>query len=201
MMSRPSVLMVGTGEYTTGYVHDGASGSDKSAGVVALSLFDMRRSGKVGRLMMAGTNGNKFPGIRRHLHNVIARVYKDLDVSFRGRYDPALEATVYYVVAESITNAVKHAQASTVAVRAGLRDGAIEVEIRDDGVGGADPRRGTGLIGLRDRVDTLGGTITFASPAGAGTTIRVKLPSRSRDREDPPFRRSDGASARQLASG
>jgi D-galacturonate reductase len=85
MMSRPSVLMVGTGEYTTGYVHDGASGSDKSAGVVALSLFDMRRRGKVGRLMMAGTNGNKFPGIRRHLHNAITRVYKDLDVSF-GSY-------------------------------------------------------------------------------------------------------------------
>ena len=84
MMSRPSVLMVGTGEYTTGYVHNGASGSDKSAGVVALSLFDMRRRGKVGRLMMAGTNGSKFPGIRRHLHNVIARVYKDLDVSFRS---------------------------------------------------------------------------------------------------------------------
>src|SRR4029078_11137343 len=84
MMSRPSVLMVGTGEYTTGYVHDGASGSDKSAGVVALSLFDMRRRSKVSHLMMAGTNGNKFPGIRRHLSNVIGRVYKDLDVSFRS---------------------------------------------------------------------------------------------------------------------
>src|SRR5262249_30550335 len=84
MMSRPSVLMVGTGEYTTGYVHDGASGSDKSAGVVALSLFDMRRRGKVGRLSMAGTNGSKFPGIRRHLHNAIGRVYKDLDISFRS---------------------------------------------------------------------------------------------------------------------
>jgi D-galacturonate reductase len=83
-MSRPSVLMVGTGEYTTGYVHNGASGSDKSAGVVALSLFDMRRRGKVGRLMMAGTNGSKFPGIRRHLHNSIARAYKDLDISFES---------------------------------------------------------------------------------------------------------------------
>jgi D-galacturonate reductase len=88
-MSRPSVLMVGTGEYTTGYVHNGASGSDKSAGVVALSLFDMRRRGKVGRLMMAGTNGTKFPGIRRHLHNSIARVYKDLDVSFESFPDDA----------------------------------------------------------------------------------------------------------------
>ena len=83
MTSRPSVLMVGTGEYTTGYVHDGASGSDKSAGVVALSLFDMRRRGKVGRLLMAGTNGSKFPGIRRHVNSAIARAYKDLDVSFR----------------------------------------------------------------------------------------------------------------------
>jgi D-galacturonate reductase len=76
--------MVGTGEYTTGYVHNGASGSDKSAGVVALSLFDMRRRGKLGHLKMAGTNGSKFPGIRRHLHNVITRVYKDLDVSFQS---------------------------------------------------------------------------------------------------------------------
>jgi D-galacturonate reductase len=76
--------MVGTGEYTTGYVRDRASGSDKSAGVVALSLFDMRRRGKVDRLMMAGTNGTKFPGIRRHLHDVIARVYKDLDVDFQS---------------------------------------------------------------------------------------------------------------------
>jgi D-galacturonate reductase len=83
-MVRPSVLMVGTGEYTTGYVRDRASGSDKSAGVVALSLFDMRRRGKVDRLMMAGTNGTKFPGIRRHLHEAIARVYKDLDVGFQS---------------------------------------------------------------------------------------------------------------------
>jgi signal transduction histidine kinase/uncharacterized protein YoaH (UPF0181 family) len=111
----------------------------------------------------------------------------DLDVSFEGRYDPTLEATVYYVAAESITNAVKHAQASTVTVRGGRRDGAIELEITDDGVGGADPRRGTGLIGLKDRVDTLGGTISFASPAGAGTTIRVKLPAGPREGEDPPL--------------
>jgi PAS domain S-box-containing protein len=119
----------------------------------------------------------------------------DLDVSFHGRYDPTLEATVYYVAAESITNAVKHAQASTVTVRGGQRDGSIELEIRDDGIGGADPRRGTGLIGLKDRVDTLGGTISFASQAGAGTTIRVKLPARPRDGEDPPLPRSDEAAS------
>jgi D-galacturonate reductase len=83
-MGQPNVLMVGTGEYTTGYVHNGASGSDKSAGVVALSLFDMRRRGKVGRLSMAGTNGTKFSGIRRHLHEVIGRIYKDIDVAFQS---------------------------------------------------------------------------------------------------------------------
>ncbi len=118
-----------------------------------------------------------------------------IDVSFQGRFDPTLEATVYYVVAESITNAVKHAQASTVAVRGGLRGDAIELEISDDGVGGADPRRGTGLIGLEDRVDTLGGTIAFASPAGAGTTIRLRLPASPRPGESPPLRRSDEAAS------
>src|SRR5262245_59071137 len=93
-MSQPNVLMVGTGEYTTGYVHDGASGSDKRAGVVALTLFDMRLRGKVGRMLMAGTNGTKYPGIRRHLKDAIQCVYKDLDVAFRSfpddcvRHDP-----------------------------------------------------------------------------------------------------------------
>ena len=70
-------------------------------------------------------------------------------------------------------------EGSRVAVRGGRRDTTIELEIADDGIGGADPRRGTGLIGLQDRVDALGGTISFASPAGGGTTIRVKLPTES----------------------
>ena len=111
----------------------------------------------------------------------------ELEVSFHGRFDPTLEATVYYVAAESITNAVKHAQASTVAVRGGLRGDAIELEISDDGVGGADPRRGTGLIGLKDRVDTVGGTISVTSPAGAGTTIRLRVPANPRPNENPPL--------------
>ncbi len=82
--SVPNVLMVGTGEYTTGYVHGEASRSDKSAGVVALTLFDLRRRGKVGRLKMAGTNGTKFPGIRRHLQQLIGDVYREMDVSFES---------------------------------------------------------------------------------------------------------------------
>jgi D-galacturonate reductase len=63
-----NVIMVGTGEYTTGYVHGQASDSDKGAGVVALTMFDLRRRGKVGRLGLVGVNGSKFPGIRQHLH-------------------------------------------------------------------------------------------------------------------------------------
>ena len=79
-----NALMIGTGEYTTGYVHEKASASDKSAGVVALSLFDLRRLGKVDRIAMVGTNGTKFPGIRQHLKQQIADVYRDMDVSFHS---------------------------------------------------------------------------------------------------------------------
>jgi signal transduction histidine kinase len=118
-----------------------------------------------------------------------------LEVDFQRRFDPTLEATVYYVAAESITNAVKHARASTIAVRGGLRGDAIELEIADDGVGGADPRRGTGLIGLEDRVDTLGGTISIASPVGAGTTVHVRLSAVPANGESPFREPDEGPSA------
>ncbi|EAU35183.1 hypothetical protein ATEG_04736 [Aspergillus terreus NIH2624] len=81
-MAPPSVLMVGTGEYTTGYVGGGASGSDKKVGVVGLTLFDLRRRGKVGDLSMVGVSGRKFPGIRAHLQKNISEVYNNLDTSF-----------------------------------------------------------------------------------------------------------------------
>lgn len=82
-MSVPNILMVGTGEYTTGFVHGSASQSDKSAGVVALTCFDLRDSGTVGRLLMSGTNGNRFPAIREHLDSVIGKQYQ-LDTSFES---------------------------------------------------------------------------------------------------------------------
>jgi D-galacturonate reductase len=83
-MSSVNALMIGTGEYTTGYVHEKASTSDKSAGVVALTLFDLRRQGKLGRIAMVGTNGTKFPRIRQHLREQIADVYRDMDVGFQS---------------------------------------------------------------------------------------------------------------------
>ncbi|GKZ18826.1 hypothetical protein AbraIFM66951_009530 [Aspergillus brasiliensis] len=81
-MAPPAVLMVGTGEYTTGYVGGTASTSDKKVGVVGLTLFDLRRRGKVGDLSMVGVSGSKFPGIRAHLQKNISEVYNGLDVSF-----------------------------------------------------------------------------------------------------------------------
>uniref|UniRef100_A0A8H7KC02 Gfo/Idh/MocA-like oxidoreductase N-terminal domain-containing protein n=1 Tax=Bionectria ochroleuca TaxID=29856 RepID=A0A8H7KC02_BIOOC len=83
-MAPPSVLMVGTGEYTTGFVGTGASGSDKKVGVVGLTLFDLRRRGKVSNLSMVGVNGTKFPAIREHLHKNITQAYNGLDTSFES---------------------------------------------------------------------------------------------------------------------
>ncbi len=81
-MSKMSVLMVGTGEYTTGYVPKSGAAADKKAGVVGVTLFDLRRLGLVDRLVMAGTNGTKFPAIRQHLHQALARTYRDMDIAF-----------------------------------------------------------------------------------------------------------------------
>ncbi|KAK3068000.1 hypothetical protein LTR53_014759 [Teratosphaeriaceae sp. CCFEE 6253] len=81
-MAPLNVCMVGTGEYTTGFVGGGMSGSDKKVGVVGLTLFDLRRRGKVGKLSMVGTSGNKFPAIREHLQKNITDAYNHLDTSF-----------------------------------------------------------------------------------------------------------------------
>ncbi|KAL3821889.1 hypothetical protein ACHAXA_008423 [Cyclostephanos tholiformis] len=79
-IKKVNVLMVGTGEYTTGYVDGAASKSDKGAGVVALAMFDLRRRGKVDRIGMCGVNGRKFPGIREHMQRHIGDVYSDMDL-------------------------------------------------------------------------------------------------------------------------
>ncbi len=76
--------MVGTGEYTTGYVVGSGAAADKRAGVIGVTLFDLRRRGLVDRLLMAGTNGTKFPHIRNHLQRAIGEVYRDLDVRFES---------------------------------------------------------------------------------------------------------------------
>ncbi|WNZ14717.1 PAS domain S-box protein [Streptomyces sp. 11x1] len=106
-----------------------------------------------------------------------AAVPVELDLGFtRTRFPEQVEVAAYYVTSESITNAVKHARASVVTVTAEERPGVLELIIRDDGVGGAEPGKGSGLIGLIDRVEAIGGRLTVTSPPGAGTTLIVRLP-------------------------
>lgn len=80
-VSRINVLVVGTGEYTTGYVRGAGSAADKRAGVVGITLFGLRRRGVVDRLTMVGTNGTKFPEIREYLDRTIGRVYREMDLA------------------------------------------------------------------------------------------------------------------------
>jgi signal transduction histidine kinase len=100
----------------------------------------------------------------------------ELDVRVDGRLSEPVEAGVYYVVSEMLANASKHARASVVKVSAEASDGKLRVRVRDDGIGGADPVRGSGLLGLKDRIEALGGTFSVHSPVGRGTTVTCELP-------------------------
>jgi signal transduction histidine kinase len=101
-----------------------------------------------------------------------------VDVSLDDhRLPEPVEAAAYYVVAEALTNMAKHAHASEAQVRVERVDGHAVVEVADDGVGGADEKGGSGLYGLVDRVEALGGRLTVTSPPGAGTRLRAELPA------------------------
>jgi PAS domain S-box-containing protein len=100
----------------------------------------------------------------------------ELEVRAETRLPEPVEVAVYYVVSEALTNTAKHAHASVAHIAVEARDGVLDLLIRDDGCGGADPARGSGLLGLSDRVDALGGTIEVASPVGQGTTLLITLP-------------------------
>jgi PAS domain S-box-containing protein len=93
------------------------------------------------------------------------------------RLPEPVEAAAYYLIAEALTNVTKYAHASTVRVRVAASDASVAVEVSDDGVGGADPASGSGLRGLADRVEALGGALEVVSPAGAGTSLRAEIPT------------------------
>ena len=105
-----------------------------------------------------------------------ASVPVELCASLEERLPGPVEAAAYYLVAEALTNASRHAGACSVKVNVSRPDGDALVEVADDGVGGADHRTGSGLGGLLDGVDALGGTLELESPAGAGTTLRARIP-------------------------
>jgi PAS domain S-box-containing protein len=116
-------------------------------------------------------------GLRPALETLVARAPLPVElVTPEDRLSPDVEATAYYVVAESLTNVAKYAGASTAQVSVQREDGALVVMISDDGIGGADPLRGSGLRGLADRVAVLEGTLAVESPVGVGTTVRAQLP-------------------------
>jgi signal transduction histidine kinase len=100
----------------------------------------------------------------------------ELDLRAERRLPWHVEVAAYYVVSEALTNAAKHAQASVVNVELDTQDGALQLAIRDDGLGGANPKQGSGLIGLSDRVEALGGRLEVTSPAGSGTTLLIQIP-------------------------
>jgi signal transduction histidine kinase len=99
-----------------------------------------------------------------------------LDIGVDRRLPGSTEAAAYYVIAEALTNTAKHAEASEVTVRAGFDGDTLKLEVADDGIGGADPGGGTGLIGLKDRVEALSGSLEVASPAGGGTVVTARIP-------------------------
>ena len=106
----------------------------------------------------------------------MSQAYCSLDVRFARDPDGPIAATAYFAVAEALTNIVKHAGASTVSVYATGNPEVIRIEVLDDGRGGADLTRGTGLRGIADRVATVGGTLRLTSPCGRGTRFELVLP-------------------------
>jgi signal transduction histidine kinase len=119
-------------------------------------------------------------GLDPALQGLAARAPLPVTVTaaLEGRLPPAVEAAAYFVVMEALTNVAKYSSASAAEVRIEQVNGAVVVDVQDDGIGGADPAAGTGLSGLADRVAALGGRLVVESPPGGGTVVRAELPAR-----------------------
>lgn len=100
----------------------------------------------------------------------------ELHIDACERLPEKFEVTIYYLISEALTNVLKYAHASAVRIDLKSDDSQIRLRVRDDGIGGADPARGSGLAGLEDRVQALGGTIQVTSPTGSGTSLAVTIP-------------------------
>jgi signal transduction histidine kinase len=99
-----------------------------------------------------------------------------LEVRTRERFPEPVEVAAYFAASESLANAAKHSQASSIAIVLAFENERLRLSVRDDGIGGADPGRGSGLVGLRDRVEALGGSLAIESGSGAGTSLDATLP-------------------------
>jgi PAS domain S-box-containing protein len=115
-------------------------------------------------------------GLRGAVRTLVQRIDLPVDVDVLDeRLPPEIEASAYFIIAEALTNVLKHSQAAHADVTASVRNGMAHVQVRDDGTGGADPD-GHGLVGMKDRVAALGGRFEIASPPGGGTCIAATLP-------------------------
>jgi signal transduction histidine kinase len=116
-------------------------------------------------------------GLRAGIEGLVSRVRLPVSVEVSARrLAPAVEATAYFIVAEALTNTVKHARATRAEVAAVVEDSVLHLEVRDDGVGGAETEGGSGLVGLHDRVAALNGSFEVKSPPGGGTVVAATLP-------------------------
>ena len=115
------------------------------------------------------------PALRRLVRRSVIPVV--VEIQTHERFQPQIEAAAYYGASEALTNVAKHAAASQVRILLEEIEGWLSLSIEDDGVGGADPN-GSGLVGMRDRVAAVGGTVTVVSAAGSGTSVRISIPAR-----------------------
>ena len=125
------------------------------------------------------TEGGLDPALKALARRSVIPV--ELDVRIGHRMPERVEVAAYYLVSEALTNAAKHLKASVVHVEVAAEEGVVLLEIRDDGIGGADLDEGSGLLGLSDRIEVLGGTLRVISPAGNGTTVLVEVPLDQQD--------------------
>jgi signal transduction histidine kinase len=146
---------------------------DRARREIALSLDDLRDVAR--GLHPAVVTGH---GLTVALESLVARtpVPVRLTVALEGRLPERLEVASYYVVCESLANVAKHARATSAIVDVVRRRGQVVIEVIDDGVGGADTERGSGLRGLADRVEALGGRLRVWTPPGNGTRVRAEMP-------------------------
>jgi signal transduction histidine kinase len=126
-------------------------------------------------------------GLRAGVEGLVSRISLPVGLGISvGRLPADVEATSYFVISEALTNVVKHAGAERATVTVQAERGALRVQIRDEGIGGADPARGSGLVGLNDRIQALGGSLEIISPAGSGTTLLIEVPLGSQSSAEPP---------------
>jgi PAS domain S-box-containing protein len=169
---------------------------DGSLVAVSIAAAPVREaSGRVVGNLVAYTDITERKAQAEEVHRLNEQLHarlEELDASWRasvpveiteipeGRLSQSVEAAAYYLIAEALTNVAKYARASRARVRVVAEPETVLVEVSDDGAGGADPEKGSGLCGLTDRVEALGGSLEISSPPGDGTCLRATIPSRPR---------------------